>query len=318
MDAIDQFVKLFDNKEEFINAFVESTLFFPKDVVQNRNEELLNLYELDGKFPVRFSRSVNDNWNVKNKKEAKKYTRNNKVSLDIYPSVKVIVDNDGNTEVRRLIKNHLGHKVSVGKQSTIKNFTISHVWGLATHPLFFSSLWNIVLIPTHFNYLMDKEDDAHLLVKEVKSAIKQKCIDLYSPYDSFLKHFEIENNIKSMFKVNSTNENDYKFNFVSHIGSKEEEISINDTEMKEINRLLQSIGKAFFVEYFEVFANNEDPAKNIPADAYTDNSYRTRVSKINKVFRENLEVKALKIILDSTRLDEETLIEAQELLDLYK
>jgi len=318
MDAIDEFVELFDNKEEFINKFIESTLFFPKDVVQKQNEALINLFRNNGKFPVRSSDTFKNQWPINYDSEAQKYSKNNEVSLKEYPDINVIVDKDGNYDVRKLIKKHFGHKVSVGKESTIKNYTISHVWGMSTHPLFFTSLWNIVLIPTHFNYLMDKKDDAHPIVKKVKSTIKQKCINLYSPYDSFLKHFEIEKKIKDEFKINSTNQNKFKFNFVSHIDSKVEEISTTDAEMEEINSVLKSAGKGFFVDYFEIFANGEDPAKNIPVGVYTYKSYHTKVSCMNRIFRDNHEVKALKIILDSTRLDEETLDKAQELLDLYK
>lgn len=318
MDAIDQFINLFNSKEDFINAFLQSTIFLPQEVVKKQNEQLLTLYKKDGKFPVRYSPSVKDYWNVSNKKEAKKYTRNNEVSLKGYPDLNVQVDNDGNTEVRKLIKEHFGHKVSVGKQSTIKNYTISHVWGMATHPLFFTSLWNVVLIPTHFNYLMDKSDNAHPMVEEVKSAVKQKCIELYSPYHSFLKHFEIEDDIRRKFKSDSTYQTDFQFDFITHIDSKgTEEITLTDSEKEEVDRLLKSIGKTFFIDNFDVFANEEDPDKNIPVGEYTYDSYKTRISKMNKIFRENLEAKALKRTLGS-RLDEETLNKAEDLFELHR
>lgn len=68
MDAIDQFVTLFNTEEDFINTFVESTLFFPENIVKKRNEELLSLNENKGRFPVRYSPSVKEFWNVNNKK----------------------------------------------------------------------------------------------------------------------------------------------------------------------------------------------------------------------------------------------------------
>lgn len=317
MDAIDQFVKLFNTEEDFINTFVESTLFFPENIVKKRNEELLSLNQNEGRFPVRYSPSVKEFWNVNNKKEAIKHTREKVVSLEGYPSLNVLIDHDGNTEVRKLIKSHFGHKVSIGKNSTIKNFTISHVWGMATHPLFFTSLWNIVLIPTHFNYLMDKEDEAHPIVKKVKTAIKQKCIQLYSPYESFLKHFEVEASIKNEFKLKPSDKNNFQFNFVSHIDSREEEAIITVAENDKLDRLLKSIGKAFFVDYFDVYMNEEDPAKNIPVGEYTYKSYQSRVSNMKRIFKDNLEVQALRIALNS-RLDTETKSKAHDLLELYR
>src|SRR5690606_20131311 len=87
----------------------------------------------------------------------------------------------------------LNQLVSGGRSSTVKNYTISHVWGLASHPLFFSALWNVVLIPAHFNYLMDKDPETHEAVRMVKEAIEQQCILLYRPYETLVQHIpEIE------------------------------------------------------------------------------------------------------------------------------
>lgn len=43
-----------------------------------------------------------------------------------------------------------------GLKSHFVNFKISHIWGNAWHPLYFTSLWNIVLVPSYINDILDK------------------------------------------------------------------------------------------------------------------------------------------------------------------
>lgn len=322
IDAIDQLVSLYDSQDDFVKAFVEATLFLPPEAVQARNKEMIELYQSGGKFPIRYSPAYRKIWPVKNKDEAVSFSRKNDVRLPEYPTFNVTVDVDGNYENRRQIKQKLNHLVSAGRNSTVKNYTISHVWGLASHPLFFSSLWNIVLIPTHFNYLMDKDPETHKVVGAVKDAIERQCTLLYRPYETLLQHIPEMKEFEGLFpdltagKANTA----YRTHFLTEEGitRQPQPTDVADEERERIETLLRKMGKKFFIDYYEAYAAGEDLMKVIPVGVYTYSSVNTRVSTMRKIFREGLNVKALATIVDNpaSRLDEETINYARELLEL--
>lgn len=68
----------------------------------------------------------------------------------------VNIDPHNNTAVHNIIKQLTGVTVSNGKKCLMQNYNISHIWGRAWDPRYFTSLWNIVLIPSWANSLMDK------------------------------------------------------------------------------------------------------------------------------------------------------------------
>ena len=93
---------------------------------------------------------------------------------------RVDIDKDGNDSVRSLITNKTGITISQGKESLFQNTIISHVWGRAYDPRFFTSLWNIVLIPAWANSLMDKEDaPADTLASKMQNTYMAICSLLY-------------------------------------------------------------------------------------------------------------------------------------------
>jgi len=323
IDGIDHLVTLYENQDNFVKAFLESTLFLPVEVVQLRNQEMVQLYKSGGKFPIRYSPSHHEELKVNNKAEAITFTRHNEARLSAYPSFQIKIDHDGNHENRRLIKKYLSQTISIGKNSTVKNYIISHVWGLASHPLFFSSLWNIVLIPAHFNYLMDKDPDSHEAVKVIKGAIQEKCISLYQPYRELASDIPEIEEFKSLLSCKLNEENQCKFNlhFLTREGieRQEEDLSISADEQALIENLLGKMGKKFFLDYYEAYMNGEDLMKAIPIGVYTYNSIHTRISTMKRLFREKLHIKALAYILskENSKLDNESVELAKELLELF-
>lgn len=322
IDGIDQLVSLYENQDKFVKAFLENTLFLPTEIVRLRNQEIIELYQSGGKLPIRYSPSHHEALGIKNKAEAIIFTRHNEARLPSYPSFNIKIDNDGNHENRRSIKKHLGQTISTGKNSTVKNYVISHVWGLASHPLFFSSLWNIVLIPAHFNYLMDKDPDSHQVVKLVKEAIQQKCLSLYQFYDELVSEIPEIEEFKKLLCVEQTRENASKFKvcFLTEGGieQQKEDISISEDEQSLIETLLSKMGKKFFVDYYEAYANGKDLMNVIPIGVYTYGSIQTRISTMKRIFRENLNVKALTYILnkENSKLDDESIELVKELVEL--
>lgn len=322
IDGIDQLVSLYKSQNEFVKAFLESTLFIPPEIVQLRNQVMIELYKTGGKFPIRYSPSHHEALGIKNKAEAIALTRANEARLPAYPAFNIKIDNDGNHENRRSIKKYLGQTISTGKNSTVKNYIVSHVWGLASHPLFFSSLWNIVLIPAHFNYLMDKDPESHPVVKIVKESIQLKCASIYNVYDQLAPEIPEIEEFKRLFLVDSSQESKsvYSVSFLTKEGieQQKEEIYISEDEQVLLENLLGKMGKKFFIDYYEAYANGEDLLNVIPVGVYTYSSVQTRVSTMRRIFREDLNLKALIYILgkDKSKLDNESIELAKELIEL--
>lgn len=84
----------------------------------------------------------------------------------------------------------------------------------------------------------------------------------------------------------------------------------------DLTRLLNSIGKRVFVEYYEVFSNksmnNEEKILKLPKK-YKITGSRTRVTCANRIFELGLEKEALKIIINS-RTEQNSIEKARYLL----
>lgn len=321
IDGIDQLVSLYGSQDNFVKSFLESTLFIPPEIVRLRNDEMIELYKTGGKLPIRYSPSHHEAIGIKNKAEAISFTRHNEARLPSYPTFNIKIDNDGNHENRRSIKKLLGQTIGAGKNSTVKNYIISHVWGLASHPLFFSSLWNIVLIPAHLNYLMDKDTDSHPVVKVVKEAIQQRCACLYEIYSELVSDVPEIEEFKKLLCMDQTQIYDPAFNisFLTKEGiEKQEESYTSEDEQVLIESLLSKMGKKFFLHYYEAYANGEDLVKVIPVGMYTYSSIQARISTMRRIFRDDLNLKALMYILgkDNSKLDNDSLELAKELVEL--
>lgn len=321
IDGIDQLVSLYGSQENFVKSFLESTLFIPLDIVRLRNHEIIELYKSRGKLPIRYSPSHHEALGIKNKAEAISFARFNEARLPSCPAFNIKIDNDGNHENRRSIKKFLRQTISTGKNSTIKNYIISHVWGLASHPLFFSSLWNIVLIPAHLNYLMDKDPDSHPVVKVVKEAIQRKCIYLYQIYDELVSDIPEIEEFKKLLCADQVDKYEPAFNvsFLTKEGveQQKEKIHVSEDEQLLIESLLSKMGKKFFLDYYEAYASGEDLIKVIPVGVHTYSSTQTRISTMRRIFREDLNLKALVYILskDNSKLESDSLELAKELIE---
>ena len=143
-------------KRKAIQFMLENSLFFEPDSVNIRHGQMVNASP--DKLYCRSSQVMKGQ--IKDKKWRG------------YP-----IDKDGNYEVRRIIKERTGEIVSQGDISSIKFAKISHIWGNATNPYYFTSLWNIVLIPAYCNDLMDKKSGE--FAETVQSVYRAVCNKLY-------------------------------------------------------------------------------------------------------------------------------------------
>ncbi len=120
------------------------------------------------------------NFTDKQKKDSKFYLFTSKEKgkeIDNYP---ILLDNDGNAEVRSVITEKTGYTVSAGKENIFQNYKISHVWGRAFDPRYFTNLWNIVIVPSWANDLLDKPNARPgTLESKLQSTIMRICEALY-------------------------------------------------------------------------------------------------------------------------------------------
>lgn len=93
----------------------------------------------------------------------------------------VIEDGNNNSKVCSIINKYTGYNLNQNlDKKPFKNYIISHVWGRAIDPRYFTNLWNVVLIPAWANHLMDKDDFAGTLSAKLKAVIMKICIQLYA------------------------------------------------------------------------------------------------------------------------------------------
>ena len=86
---------------------------------------------------------------------------------------------NGNARVCQLIKDRTGYDLgTTTNKKHFKNFIISHIWGHAIDPRYFTNLWNIVIVPAWANHLLDK-DEKGTLASTFKATIQKIITELY-------------------------------------------------------------------------------------------------------------------------------------------
>ena len=86
---------------------------------------------------------------------------------------------NGNARVCQLIKDRTGYDLgATTNKKHFRNFIISHIWGHAIDPRYFTNLWNIVIVPAWANHLLDK-DEKGTLASTFKATIQKIITELY-------------------------------------------------------------------------------------------------------------------------------------------
>lgn len=212
---------------------VENSIFICPDKVKEQMDDLMNLLRNqnqpnnyikkgNSKLPVRFSEDAvnvkyldvagNDLRPVITKKRmGNKVCKAQDVYTQIYPGaipsgvvpvspmsdyrgVSIIIDYDGNDFVRTAIHRYTGVWVCENNRvNMLRNYVISHIWPDTADPFYFSSLWNVVIIPAHCNDIMDKDPKSHHVVAAIQNLFRAICYLLYNP-NNYLT--DIENILK--------------------------------------------------------------------------------------------------------------------------
>ena len=83
-----------------------------------------------------------------------------------------------------MIKDRTGYDLgTTTNKKHFRNFIISHIWGHAIDPRYFTNLWNIVIVPAWANHLLDKDEEG-TLASAFKATIQKIITKLYQ-YNSY-------------------------------------------------------------------------------------------------------------------------------------
>ena len=176
IDGTESLLQAFDhNVSRFIKVVLENSYFFDPTIVKQQHKDILKKYNNNEKLPARWTETYKSSTNTR--EDIKKLSK--KTDTIRYSGHPVLIDNDGNSAVRNLIKEKFGYTVSQGQKSIFQHYKISHIWGDAYNPLKFTNLWNIVLVPAWANDLLDKNYSSDKLIVTFKQVTKAICLKFY-------------------------------------------------------------------------------------------------------------------------------------------
>lgn len=199
IDGLKSLLSLFDNNpQKMIEYIIENTYFFPKEVVENQALDMLESIDNETPLFVRakaIKKEGDDRVFYKliggkrfdlkmNESDLRKYTNIAKGGADNFvyhqeSKIRVAFDSTGNKKIAEDIEELMGHLIGHTEEHTIVNYEITHLWDKTEHPLFFSSLWNVVLVPFVFARLTDKTHSN--IFNDLSNLLKAISIILYNP-----------------------------------------------------------------------------------------------------------------------------------------
>lgn len=193
IDGNDSLISLCGGVNELIKYLIANTYFFEpiwvRDYASKVNTDICN----DTCVPIRYCSNKDNKYyklnnvklsypDFKNKSEAIKFTNDqDKVLRSIHNNIRIMFDSDGNTATKAAIEHYSNHIVSNGELSTIKNYTIAHIWGKTDNPLFFSLMWNYCLVPNYLSQITDKNPATHEITRKVLEVLKAVSVEIYNP-----------------------------------------------------------------------------------------------------------------------------------------
>lgn len=206
MDSLIEYIK----EEKFVKLAIESSYFFSPELVKKRVDEIANYIckeeEVDPAFdkndinikylPARYSskekEDADDGVHEPVVEEGKVYfkLKNAAQRLCVIYQEGARGKNtkcggntcgggNGNARVCQLINDRTGYALgATSDKKHFRNFIISHIWGHAIDPRYFTNLWNIVIVPAWANHLLDKDEEG-TLASTFKATIQKIITELY-------------------------------------------------------------------------------------------------------------------------------------------
>ena len=162
---------------KFIKLAIEQSYFFAPIIVADRMNKLIK--DLGNKTTPLPARKT-----TKNDKDAEEGYSHSKMGGNTYYiegniKIPITLSKDGNDFVRSLISNETGFTVGAGKDTIFQNYIISHLWGRAYDPRYYTNFWNIVLVPAWANSLLDKNGEEGSLASKLKATFMAISKKLY-------------------------------------------------------------------------------------------------------------------------------------------
>ena len=203
VDGMDSLIEYISTKQ-FIKLAIESSYFFSPKLVKERVDEIKDYINMHKKVDPAFSAG---NYKVKylpaRYSEANGGHERDESAGEVYfklpnASQRLCViyqegargknkecggntcgGGNGNARVCQLIKDRTGYDLgTTTNKKHFRNFIISHIWGHAIDPRYFTNLWNIVIVPAWANHLLDK-DEKGTLASTFKATIQKIITELY-------------------------------------------------------------------------------------------------------------------------------------------
>lgn len=195
-------------EEDFVKLAIESSYFFSPDLVGERFEEIKDYIcmnkEVDPAFdkeqykvkflPARYSskEDAEDGVHEPVVEEGKVYFKLQNAAQRLCVIYQegargknkecggnTCGGGNGNARVCQLIKDRTGYDLgATTNKKHFRNFIISHIWGHAIDPRYFTNLWNIVIVPAWANHLLDKDEEG-ALASTFKATIQKIITELY-------------------------------------------------------------------------------------------------------------------------------------------
>ena len=164
-------------EDKFIKWAIEQSYFFAPDIVAERMNKLIE--DLENKTTPLPARKT-----TKNDKDAEEGYFHSEIDGNTYYidgdiKIPVTLSKDGNDFVRSLISNETGFTIGAGKDTIFQNYIISHLWGRAYDPRYYTNFWNIVLVPAWANSLLDKNGEEGSLASKLKATFMAISKKLY-------------------------------------------------------------------------------------------------------------------------------------------
>lgn len=168
-------------EKKFIQMAIEGCYFLNETLVNERFDKLSRLFHNDFKdekgetCPIPARKTTKEDGQTEGflDKEKKNYIVDGL-------TIPVIIDSNGNQQVCSRINKATGYYHQTGKDNIFQNHIISHIWGHAYDPRFFTNWWNVVIVPAWANGLLDKENCLEgSLASKFRATIMKICHVLY-------------------------------------------------------------------------------------------------------------------------------------------
>lgn len=171
IDGIENLIAVI-GEEQFVKLAVEKSFFFDKDLVVERMNEMIELLAKGEALPARRTTKDQEKLGMYHQKDGY-FFDGEQVKMPVK------VSKDGNDFVRKIIKDRTGFTACEGKGSILQNYIISHLWGRAYDPRYYTNLWNVVLVPAWANSLLDKDAAPSSFAARLKATFMRVSMKLY-------------------------------------------------------------------------------------------------------------------------------------------